>query len=352
MRIGSPRSVRRRDVLPVALAVALLIPAIPAHAAPAFTWNSLLRGSCGSGTAPKAANLTIILRSSAGKELDRTSTIASADTGAFAVCFTKAEVAPGRTITIKSGPAGRTITVPRVTLGVNRVTDVISGRAPAGMNIAIGYTDVAVDGEFPYPGLPRKADAQGRYLLDYTNRADIRGGDTVNVVATTGGGDTFSLTVPVAGMILRPRGGASADVTGAEDATVTLRLRTKAGTLLASASRFLRAGTTGQMTLRKNGMAVTPAAGQVVTGTFASDARMIIPSPAIEADAGIEAVAGTCFADQELLVRNVTQGTSSYGTADGSGTFLVLLEQDPGDGIAVDCHDRHGDVIVSRATSG
>jgi hypothetical protein len=352
MRIGSPRSVRRRGVATIALIATLLTPAIPADAAPAFSWHSLLRGSCGGGIAPAAANLTVILRSAKGKELDRTSTIANADTGAYGVCFMRGEIAPGRTLTIKSGPASRTITVPRVTLRVDRVTDVISGQAPAGMDIAIGYRDIATDGEFPYPGLPRKADAQGRFRLDYTSRADIRGGDTVNVVATTAGDDTFTLELAVAGMILRPRGGASADVTGAADATVTLRLRTAGGTLLASASRFLRAGVTGRLTLRKNGSAVAPAAGQVVTGTFATDARMRIPSLTITADSGIEAVSGTCFANQELLARNVTQGSSSYGTADGSGTFLVLLEQDPGDQVAVDCHDRHGDVIVIRGTSG
>src|SRR5690349_11219734 len=132
-RDGSEAVVRerwRRSGMMLALVAAAFAPAGPAAAAEPITFSHTFGTRCVAGEKPTTGRITLTLLASNGRtRATTTSSAASANERGYEVCF-KVMPRAGDRLKAVRGSVRRSITIPTLTTAIDRVTDVVSGKAP------------------------------------------------------------------------------------------------------------------------------------------------------------------------------------------------------------------------------
>jgi hypothetical protein len=335
----------------MALVAAALAPASPAAAAQ-ITFEHRMGTTCVGGVKPAGGTLTATLLRPDGRRRDRKRD----DDGdpSWQVCF-RVKPRPGDRIRAVQGSVNRTIRVPDLTIVIDRVADVVSGRAPAGREVTIQATTCFVACLTPLTRTTT-ANAHGRYRRGLP--LDMNGSDLASAIYSTAAGDQFQAFASAPWFEVTTPGRAAVWCTPPRAHEVTLRRPDGSGRASASPLRGVcddRLPQTRRLT-RPNGRAVTVRAGNILKSDVASDARFAWPVMSVEVLP--DGASGECFKDAPFMVIAVRPvggslvGVGSLGAGETlpDGTFVTSVGSPPvlqvGDRIRLICESPRGDRAI------
>ena len=309
---------RRSLVISVLLGSVIALP-VSATAANPISIQVITGTSCVSGTGPEDVEVIATLPTPSGVERARTRT-RSDDFGTWAACFRLADpttfVNGGDKLHIQAGSRERTFNVPRIEPQVDRVRDVIAGRAAPNSSVDIVVTHRKTFNTIREYFYQVNTDGEGRYRVDTTSDFNLIGFDEIAVVNLVGnnlfGSASYAPALHVAAV--------NNVVFGAVNngTRVHIRLYDSDGHAKAhSTAGPLFFGTFEVAMYMSNGAAAYPVAHDWVTSTIASDAVMRIPPSALRGSAENDTVRGRCPADAPYLLAAGMK--EFYGRADGNG---------------------------------
>lgn len=330
---------RRRARAMVAAAMTVAVLALggvaPSAVSAAVPHTSLTIGGCSSFTDGLPVNKQIrftLLRPNGTQKAAKT--VNSGDGSIEIDCLATFAIGDKLVIRRVNGPVLRTITIPRVTISMNRTTGKASGKAPGGRSARLltGPCKPSTPmGRQFCSSLPIQADftipSSGTWSKSGTGIGYTPvGGDQATLFVFTPQDDRFAANDRANVVEVRP-GSAVVRGIGKPGATVTATL--KDGSVVRGTGSATANKRTGAfvLTLRKNGNAVLPELGDEVIVNVASDASFVIGEDlALDlSDVANDHVQGTCFADGAFEVSMVDgDGTwSSEGVADANGAVDV-----------------------------
>jgi hypothetical protein len=221
--------------------------------------------------------------------------------------------------------------VPRLTIAVDRVTDVLSGEGPPNSQVRVAVQQCAPGLGICAAGLvdtvPTGAD--GSYSHDASGLGDLDGWGAGAVRWETPLEDAFVQRFRLAPYLVVAAGSAVVDGVGTPGAVLHVQLR-RSGQIRARATAT-PVGPDGrwQATFRRDGQPVPVKVGDRVTSDLAADADLFVRAVSIQADLGADTAAGRCYPNGLLGVRfyrpNGTErvGARAYGLADAGGDFSL-----------------------------
>jgi len=280
-------------------------------------------GPCVGGTSNKTVDIE--LHDSSDTLLDKVLAVDPDAHGRFRACFATGYVTSGLTLVgISPTDIDQTrFTIPALSLAVDRVGNVVKGRARAGSHVAL-RADRCDPLQACHRVLTRTvtSDGSGRYRTDTSSTADLKGGDLVRATLTSHAGHTYTMFQAAPIMDILVGGQVYGQVDPGQDAT--FRLRSGPGGTLLSTRHVTGLGYGGNFHLT---FGATIKAGRQVSSDFASDARVTIPntSTTITIEHGHQWIRGHCLPGR--LVTVVWQGTRGHvqRTADSRGRVAVDL---------------------------
>lgn len=349
---------------PAAMAALLILGLIGVSAAPTvaagagYRFHVYLPSSCVDGYGPPSTAFSLKVTDPDGKPMQMKAGNTDSN-GLFDICF-KREIDAGDTLYANDGLNHRTFKVPFLTASINRVSDVVRGRAPAGKTLGItGYHNPGlICCGFSFPQVTVKADKTGHFRRDLSSTVDLLGNDFVDVEYATPAGDIihrtgyapyFSVTVgdlSIGGIVTR-------------GALVSFTERGKTGTLKGSA-RAIGQTSNGMFTTKLTngfGAAVFVRTGDVATASFASDAKITVPPMALTGTQSTDVVSGKCRPSVPFLAyaSNAVGNGYSYqgGTTAADGTLsadmssgqYASFDLQSGDIIRLTCKSPAGDTV-------
>ncbi len=242
-------------------------------------------GTCVAGHKPTGDPITVkLLRSDGTTRATRTDSTTELE---WKVCFS-VPVAGERVKLSTSFAPVRTVRIPVLTAVADRVTNVVTGRGPAGGELSIKYYSCHPGECSPAPSRLTTVNSQGRYHKDLStgsSPADIDGSDKIEVSYQNSHNDSFTRTTYAPYMEIKAPN--TIHVSCLPKGTTTLKLRSSGGTLRATRSFTLGKDCgSASGSFRKNGDAVNVHVGDRVTADFASDASLKWPVMAVTAPAG------------------------------------------------------------------
>jgi hypothetical protein len=336
-----------RAVVGATLALALLAPG-PALADGPLDLELRLGSRCLSGHKPTDQPVKVKLLRRDGKALE-TRQDASTDFE-WSICFRDHVPVAGNRIRLTNGTFERTVSVPDLTLALDRVTNVVRGRAPAGRTIDLAYA--ACDSEglcLKSPPVTVTANGHGRYRKDLSSASiDIDGSDIVRAIYTNSGGDRFYREGRAPYMTIT--GPNRFKLSCLPAGSTTVRLLSPTGVLRASRSSDTPRGCrTVSGTFRRNGHAVNIHTGDRIRSDFAGDARMVWPSPHVSASD--YSYSGRCFSnvDWHLTIIDGDSIATYSGQTDADGRFSQMGYQliAPGAALRLTCESIRGDRVTA-----
>lgn len=337
--------------LAVLAALVSTVPVGSVLATAVYTFDAGPGLSCIDGTGPFGQALTAVLKSPAGVVLSKKSTAADPEYGHWSVCF-DVVVHSHDTLTARHLTVSRTVTVPVLTVHADRATNVVSGRAPPGKPLNVIYQECFAGGcNAPGSAMPVTAGGTGRYALDISP-TDIDGSDQLDLSLLTLAGDTFHTQIAAPYFRARDFGRAALFFWKAEPGRITFTLRSSTGVLRATATNDRPTGGGYVYHFRNNGTPVVINRGNIITGDFAADTRMVVPAWSLTGDSGTGYVSGRCYPNQHVSVfvtTSPTSGMSSSANSDSNGDFSAhFTSLESGWKLTADCEDKAGDQL--RAT--
>ena len=336
-----------------ALLLGIIGPAGVRAVAP-ITFEVRLLSYCVSGNGPASASITVSLRSTDG-DLKGRRTIDTNSLGRWSTCFSQL-VFPTDRLLGNNGSTTRTFIVPNVTMTINRVSDVISGKAPANSQVQLTTWDCQ---SYTGCGSPvevnRPTSSTGAYSHDFTAAQNIRGKDNALVAWTSPTDDVVTLArqTPYFGVGFRNHWFWGS---GQPHALASLALRNSAGTLLSTGRDYVdRNGYFSGSFADSAGNPLVTSAGNKVTASIASDAIMTIKNMMVDADAATDTISAVCFPNRPFYVEaeqssSPYERTTVYGTANSSG--LVTADMTTGDNVGFDLASGHDFYIQCRNAKG
>ncbi len=322
MRIRSPRFA---SVVAVAFAATGVLAPATALAAVPLQLQVDVGSTCVYGLKPSGGPITVkLLRADGSTRATRTDGTTGNE---WLVCFaspvlignrlrmtTDTDPAPG------TGVQTRTVTIPDLTIAVDRTTDKVKGHAPAGKPIQVRYSDSYPGGSGGWEIRTGTANSAGRWSKDLSSSADVDGSDVLAVTYQNSQGDQFWARTIAPYMEIKapnkifigcqPRG------------TTTVKLRKSDGTVRAARSLTASTACGGKNgTFRRNGSAVNINTGNRITSDLASDAWLVWPMMSVAGSGST--VSGRCFANArfQVYVTNGSDSESWSGTTDVDGRF-------------------------------
>lgn len=216
----------------------------------------------------------------------------------------------------------RTFTVPTMRLTQDRVNDTLSGKVTGGVSevgVRVSLCDAGLVGCTGTPQFQAPVGGTGAFSVD---AGEDLSGTTIVDLEWRKGGDSVSYIQRTGRLLIIP---GSATITGAgskagQSVTVTVKRGTKIGsaTTTTSANASLRAR------IKRDGAAMPLKAGDKVSATFSSDAKLTVPVTSLAYD-GSKFADGRCFAngDLRLAVYDDTGLWQGFGsaTAAADGTW-------------------------------
>jgi hypothetical protein len=274
----------------------------------------------------------------------------------MASCFKRGVTGLDR-IRATDGSVSREIVVPNLTITVNRVTDVVSGHAPASRSVT--FTGCHYEAWLTCSDISggTTASANGAYSKDFTPTVDIRGEDFVEVEYSSPAGDTVTREGFAPKAVVRV-GDSSVLGFANPGQSVSVRLK-RSGSVKGTATGVADAGLGywSETLHRSGGDPIVPHAGDNVVGTWAADGALTIPTTSVTGNAATDHVTGQCLVDKPVKIRayhpNFSSTSYAAGMADGTGHFNVDTSdaQNPtydlqhGDLIEVSCLTTRGDTV-------
>lgn len=309
-----------RAVVAVTLALAVLAPG-PALADGPLNLELKLGSRCVTGHKPTDQPVKVKLLRRDGRALEtRQDTTTDLE---WRICFRDHVPTAGNRIRLTNDTFERTVSVPDLTLAVDRVTNVVRGRAPAGRTIDFAYGACDSEGGCVKSTFAVTANSRGRYRKDLSGTIDIDGSDIVRAIRTTSGGDRFYRETRAPWMTIT--GPNRFKLSCLPAGSTTVRLLSPTGALRASKTVHTTRGCrTVSGTFRTNGHAMTIRRNDRIRSDFASDARMTWPAPFVSASGYSYSL--RCFpnADWHLTI-DLDDGPGTYsGPTDADGRFSIL----------------------------
>lgn len=314
------------------------------------SWPAIAQSGpdCVSGRGPVSVTLDITLR--AGTTDLETVSPATDETGAFQACFADGSVQPGRALVTTD----RTFVLPKLTVRVNRGTNLISGVGPKGMKLVVRMLDCPNVEDQPAVGptldcktKPKKTltiPASGKWSLAAT--FDLRALDAAVVLGQTTAGDAIgqldsaplmlvstSPTLDQHEVILVKLGSSSA---------VVRRLAKPGGAVLEQLSVSLSGGF-GSVDL------TDLEAGNQVTANIAPDAKLVVPAIEPTLVNGPKRVRARCYANQPVGFIVLPEDPVWVKANSAGVAFLPLeangLSVNQGSAIVIICIAPTGDAV-------
>jgi hypothetical protein len=349
---------------------ALMLVALTAGSASAatrpITFNLFLGQDCVAGRASDNRMLDLVWRSAAGN-LKAKATVPTSGDGYWSWCppsgSTKV-LRVGDRIKATVGSTVRRLTIPTLTLNVDRAQDLFRGKAPAGTTLELFY----LNGIFSdyYDAVHLTVNAHGRWSFD--PGWNIKGGITADMQWNGPSGDKIWLTghAAVLRITIGKPGFAGETRLPYGDVQVVIEnantgVRKGKGTAVGDDY-----GTFSGKFRNAQGNLVSPAVGdRIKAPSLASDANWIVPNIAATANAGTNVVNGRCFdagtSAEFVEVRVIRSGVRrgyALTSTDQDGFFAVDFDDPespfldganvkPGDRIGVHCLQTTGDWIAT-----
>lgn len=310
--------------LTAALLAGLTISTAAAAATP-ITFTAAYGDSCVNVSGPVGSTGSLRLLNSSGAQLDSQAVDLAGD-GEDLDCF-EIDPLPGMKVSATLDGTTRTWTLPKLSVRIDRATDVVRGQAPAGKTVRLRVRHYSGFNSFGYWNTTKTASSAGTYSKDLTSLVNIRGGDTVSATYISSAGDRISVqeVAPrIQVWIGRSRFGAEL-LTGTGG---KVTLRNAAGTYRAtgvvSYIPLYEEGVLDYSQFLNDGDPRTVRAGDKVSSTIQSDMSFTVPTITVAADAASDGVTGTCPAGKQLRLRVAHEGSQQFeatGTCTGAGTF-------------------------------
>jgi len=339
----------------LALSVALLVAGLAAAGAAAaivgYRFDITPGARCVGGYGVDGETVTVTLRDRDGTRLTRRSVEVSSDNGFFRACLGTV-VSPGMTLILNGESGGHSAVVPRFDARVDRVTNVLTGHAPAGMDIQGSINQCVPRLCAPNSPLELTATPQGTFSLDLGT--DIDGQEFVSLGFQTLGGDRILTRATAPYMVVRQPRATMVQLWPSRSGQVTVRLRAPGGTLRASVTRTVTRGRAAAVTFRRDGRDVRGRAGDRIVADFAGDVDMTVPALGLFFDVPGDSVSGQCFANEWYTVTTgptLEDSTFTTGQAGSGGSFTMeLAELQSGWAVEVLCQDARGDQLRNLGT--
>jgi hypothetical protein len=356
----------RRRLRILGATAALVLLATAAFAAPAsaaaVVWVGNTYGStCAYGRG--GANTAHTVRLLEGSTPVTATVVTSDGSGYFFACFPSSyELVYGYRLEVKTTGYSRIAVIPNLAMKADRISDVVSGKAPAGKTIKISvtayqpghYVNATVTDVFV------AANVTGDWSFDFTSHGGIRGQDILDLSykpnqdyfgAT---GDVWRISLQVENMrIGRGTTHAWGQMNPGEQATLTLRSAVDAVRGRAYVAPDDDDGNYGGYFRTGAGGTVYPRATDKVAATFATDATMTVPNVTVAGNATSDVVSGICMPNQGFAVfarkPDYSDSATGYGVTSGSGAYAFDVTSQmnlvAGDYISVRCKFDTGDEV-------
>lgn len=348
------RATVRRLVVTLVMAGALAAGAAPVSATEPFTLHASLFDGCVTLVGAQNSLASVAQIAESGETL-QVMTVGSGPNGIANGCFTE-PVAAGMRIWVNQNAVTRTITIPSLTMKIDRVGDVVSGHAPAGTKVSIQVTHwITLGSGASYAKTPI-ANSKGAWTADFTSKINFIGGDLVTSSMINAKGDTFALTAYAPRLVVQA-GTSKLSGTLLPGGHTTAVLKSSTGVTRATAylsSVDAETDATG-LFMKAGGAAATVRTGDVVTAPFATDARVKVVPFTIVADAASDHISGSCPAGRQMLVMAYHGSSSSGGYLQCSSTGNFALDLSAtydfasGDLVKVTTRQASGDELVRIA---
>jgi len=349
------RSLPGTLVLVAGIVAAGVLAPMPALAKVALHMTLNMGSSCLGGDKPTSDPIKVKLLRSDGSALETTHDDTTSLIG-WGICFQHHIPVAGEKLQMINGTTqDRTITIPDLTLVVDRVSSIAGGHGPAGKSIELTYTDCYPSGcDSPAPPFVLTVNSRGHYHKNLSASAfDIDGWDELQTDYVNSFQDRFTrATYAPYVEITKPN---QIFVSCVPPGTTTVRLLTSTGTLRASRSFHATADCSGFFgSFRKNGHAVNVHVGDRITSSLATDARFTWPTMSITGALTGDSLLGTCLAHSRYVVfiTRGGSGTTWSGTTDSHG----ILSGTPswtfqtGDHLDLVCETHQGDHVRMART--
>ena len=274
----------------------------------------------------------------------------------FEACFGSRQLIAGRTL-VASRPTSTVrfrFTIPDVSLRIDRVTDVVSGRSSAGHALTLRIGRCSLLQRYTCPRVLTQhltTNATGHYRRDLTGTFDVRGDDRLSVTTTSPQGHTWTRSADAPYMFMTIGGGF---LFGAiqPGQHATFRLKSGPGGSVLS-TRSVTGDASGSSYALTFG-SVMRARRQVVSD-LASDARVTLPSTSTTfATQGADQVIRThCLPDRRVAIAWDGPRGGVVMTADSLGRASVNLSTAESPGfllpsayiVEIMCQTRAGDIV-------
>ena len=343
-----PRRTALGAVLSCFLLVGMAAPAAAATNQPLGV-TATLGTPCVSGTGPASARHVVALLTRQGTFRARFVTRSNTH-GEWSGCFPSTLIGGvngGDKIRMRAGGQERIVAVPNLLPSVDRVDDVIRGRAKPGQTVDFLIIHSPTLATSEISSHSATAGSNRRYTLDLSGEVDLLGNDLVFASVSTARDNFTALAfVPFVAIEFR-----SQRLIGATAPDTNLRF------VLASADAAVKADRGASSIILglfiaelydDEGFAVYPEPGDWLSSTLASDATLEIPISELRARAWNDQVAGRCMPNSEYRID--TPNGSVTGMTSASGAFSRDLSGQinirRGDNVTVTCRYETGDLFV------
>ncbi len=343
------------------LVATLLIGALPGSAVAATSnlaiYLPAVGGNCIYVTAPADKTLTLTWKDASGTVKE----VASIPTGVGdpAYCSSKKVIAVGDKLRVRYGSHSHKLTVPNVTVKVNRVTDRISGTGPVGKRLRIECGALPF-GQFEPCQWAKSVTVSSAGTWSAKVPIDLYGGWTMSVKWHNAYGDVvyYETTVPYF-VVYLGKARFTGVTTPLDSATVTVADLSLTPKGSGSGASGPREGTFAGKLRDADGHLVTVTPGDFVSSSVSSDASFVVPQISATATAADDHVWGQCeltssYKDVyvELYRNGRLRGAADEGMNDGTFDFNFRhvfprsVNVMAGDKLLIECIEGEGDRVV------
>lgn len=342
-----------------ALLLAVSLPGIAAAAPVPIRFDIYLGGQCVDGVASPDAVVDVVWKDATGAVKARVTALNFYGRWSYCAPDPSTVVEIGDSIKASDGSSTRTLVLPRLTVNVNRVDDVVRGKGPAGAMLRLNCGG----GPFPSPFEPCQWHANVRVAASgsWSLRPgwDLLGGESFGIRWLSAAGD--KVWAFGAGPFVTVTLGSSR-FSGATRPNRTAHLVIRDGTtfdVLATGSA-VGGGFSGRF--RDNqGHAVPISAGDILSSDISPDIDWIVPDIDAAASPSTDVVSGRCYdagtAGDVVKIRLFRAGQQRGWAIEGTesdGSFSVyfpgIVFPDPavvksGDRILISCMQTNADSV-------
>lgn len=287
----------------LALATAASLAGAPAvgATAPLFLFNVQVNSECVYlNQGPASVFTTISQLDPAGAPVEiRGITLDSGGSGG--VCMAE-PFYPGMKVSALVNGTTRTLTVPKLTVKVDRVTDVVSGVAPKGSSLTIQVVHWANYATSATTTVNKTATSTGTYSTDLTSKVNVIGGDRASVTLNYASGDSAGARTMVTSVGVRI-GSPKVEAQLGTGETGVVSLKDAAGVLRAKAGlSFSGWDPSTKGLFVAGGSAVSTRVGDKVAAPLGGGVAFTVANLTVTTNVSTNVISGVCQANRALKV--------------------------------------------------